>query len=147
MRSRTLKLEGRFNTTEGHTFEYPFGSIESITSGRWELAISNISLLFGEGHAWNTIYEVSTNYIDVATIGSNGTRQREPMPLTFFRAKGQPEDKIMLGFRWRDYFEINTPSKVFRLTLKEIRDPDTIPNPAEGGSVFVSILLIFRRLE
>ncbi len=148
MKTRTLKLEGRITNVEGHISEYPLGSIESITSGRWELAISNISLIFGRGHTWNTIYEVSTNYIDSVVAGENGIRQIQPMTLTFIRAKGQPGEKVMLGFRWRDFFEISSPSKMFRVTFKEITDPDGIaPAPAQDGSVFVSILILFRRLE
>ncbi len=147
MRTRTVKLEGRISSVHGeHTFEYPLGSIEAITSGRWELAIANITFIFGRGDAWNTIYEVSTNYIDTVTVDKNNVLQREPMTLTFFRAKGQPEDKVMLGFRWRDFFEITSPSKVFKLMFNEIREPETV-QPIGNGSAFVSVLVILRRFE
>ncbi len=148
MRVRTVKVEGRFSTVEGHTFEYPLGSVESITSGRWELAISHIAIIFGAGSTWNNIYEVSTNYIDTVTVGANGIRHKEAMALAFFRAKGQENDKIMLGFRCRDYFEITNASKIFKVTLKQIEDPDMVnPGPGENANAFVSFLFIFRRVE
>lgn len=149
MRTCTIKLEGRLSGLEEYRFEYPFGLIETISNGRWELSISAITALFSKNLPWNAIFEVSTNYIE-HTVVKNSTRIREPMPLAFVRLKGQPSDKVLLGYKWRDYFEVTTPSQNFILNLRELKDPE-IPNPPvppgrERGA-YVTILLIFRRIE
>ncbi len=149
MRTRTLKLEGTIQNRAEYTFEYPFGAIEPITNGRWELALSSVSAIFSKDLSWNTIFEVSTNYIEKVVV-RNDVRERQEMPLAFIRFKGQPSEKIMLGFRWRDFFEVTTPTRTFTLTFKEHQDPDIpVPPPPAGKErrAFVSILLLFRRIE
>ncbi len=146
MKTRTLKIEGHLTHERSTTFEYPLGAIESVTSGRWDIAISSISF-FTNGQPWNSIYEVSTNYIDTITISATGSKIREEMPLALVRIKGQPNEKQVLGFKWRDYFEISSPSKLFRITFKEQFDPSAIPEPREEGSIYLSMLFILRRHE
>ena len=149
MRIRTVKLEGRLTSLAPHTFEYPFGSIEAITSGRWEIAISSVTAIFSKNLPWNTIFEVSTNYVEHIVINQT-VRVREQMPLAFVRFKGQPRDQVLLGFKWRDFFEVTTPSKMLTLTLKPQKDPEIPDDPTPVGrerSAYVSILLIFRRVE
>ena len=149
MKSRTLKLEGRLSSEHEYTFQYPFGSIEAITSGRWELAIAAVTAIFSKNLPWNAIFEVSTNYIETIVYNTSG-QVKEEMPLGFVRLRGQPSDKVLLGFKVRDYFEITSPSHTFTLTLREQNDPEIPSPPTPPGrqrEAYVSILLIFRRIE
>ena len=149
MKTRTLKLDGRLSDGEEYTFEYPLGSIEAITSGRWELAISAITALYCERRPWNSIFEVSTNFVE-HTVVKNSGRVKEEIPLAFVRFKGQPTDKVLLGYKWRDFFEVNAPSNIFTLTLRELKDPNIQPQPVPAGrkrGAYISILIIFRRIE
>ena len=78
------------------------------------------------------------------------TRLKNEMPLCFVRLRGQPTDKLVLGFKWRDYFQINSPARVMTVTFKEVRDPDAFvapPVPGQKKSAFISILFILRRIE
>ena len=108
MKTRTLKLDGLLTHEPSTTFEYPLGAIESVTSGRWDIAISSISF-FTNRQPWNSVYEA--NYFYTITISATGSKIREEMPLALVRIKGQPNEKQVLGFKWRDYFEISSPLK------------------------------------
>ena len=149
MRTRTLRLNGHVTSLADFTLEYPLGQVESITSGRWELAISAMSFIFSKQLAWNSIFEVSTNYIDSSFITGEAGRIREPMPLCFIRIKGQPKDKVVIGYKWRDFYEITTPMQTLKLIFKEIRDPDVPiePIPQQERCVYVSVLLLLRRIQ
>ncbi len=152
MKVYTVTLRGRLTDLEDYTFEYPFGAIQNIGHGRWEFAISAISIIFTKQLAWNSIYEVSTNYMDSVEISDTGVREQKQMTIGHIRIKGQPRDKVMLGYKWRDYFEITNPTRIFTLTLKEIRDPESIPprpqpRPGQERSAYISILVLFRRIE
>ncbi len=149
MKTRTLKVEGILTNSSEYTFEYPFGAVEAITSGRWELAIAAITAIFSKNLAWNSIFEVSCNYIETVVV-RNSQRVREEMPLGFVRLKGRAPERLLLGYKWRDFFEVTTPSKTLTVTLRELQDPD-IPNPpilpGRERKAHISILLILRRIE
>ncbi len=149
MKSRTLKLEGRLSNSNKYIFEYPFGSLENITSGRWEVAISAITAVFSKTLPWNAIFEVSCNYVEAVVI-KDSQRVREQMPLGFVRLKGKPGEHLLLGYKWRDFFEVTTPSKTLSFTLREVIDPEIPTPPIPAGrerAAWLSILLIFRRME
>ncbi len=151
MRTRTLKIDGKFTDQTDQTLSYPLGVIEAINSGRWELAISSIAVIISKNLAWNCIYEVSTNYIDNVVIGTTGSREREPMTLSFFRLKGVPNDKLVVGFKWRDFFQITNPCKELILNFKQHVDPDMAPEPqpapGQERCAHITVLLILRRVE
>ncbi len=156
MKLKTVKLSSTLSgDTKNYSLSYPLGIIESITSGRWEIAISAVAVFFEGNLAWNSVFEISTNYVEHTVITETG-QERKEMPLAFIRLKGNPNDKQVIGFKWRDFFHITSPSHTLSLNLKEIYDPahppPPIPIPGPGEPVqerkaYISILLLFRRVE
>ncbi len=146
MKLKTILLQGDLTgDSTRFTFSSDLGNIESISNGRWEFAISAVTFLFQTG-TWNSIFELSTNYIDTVIETPLGKQQKE-MTIGFVRAKGTAGEKLLLGYKWRDFFEVTKPSKTFKLTLTELHAPDA-PAPIPSNKVvFAKILFLFRRIE
>ncbi len=147
---RTIKVKGKLSgdeTKKNFTLTYELGTVEAICSGRWEMAVASVSFFFGpETTSWNTIFEVSSNYIDCIVPSQNGTK-REPMTLTLLRVKGAPGDRVVLGFKSRDFFEITTPSRNFCLYWQDLNPNEPPVGPLKERSVEVTVLLLLRRIQ
>ena len=154
MKLKTLKLETQFSGDQTmYSMSYNIGDVESITSGRWQLAISSISLLFQGNRSWNSIFEISSNFIEHSVPSSSGLARKE-MSLGFFRVKGNPGEKQVIGFKWRDFFEVNQASRTIILNFKEFYDPADPPLPPpivppeqNKRNVYISVLVLIRRVE
>ncbi len=148
---KTIKLQGKLTgdeSTKHFTLSYELGKVESITSGRWEMAISSVCFFFGRAIAWNSIFELSTNYIDSTIPCETGTI-RQPMPISVIRVRGAPGEKLLLGFKCRDFFEIIRPSNTFILNFDEI-DSTEYPAPTpplRKRSLEVTVLVLLRRIQ
>ena len=82
-------------------------------------------------------------------------KKKKEMTLAFVRLKGIPGEKILIGFKTKEFFEITRPAQIFVLNWEELSDPNRVdppePPPAPGTKnekyVNVSVLLLFRRIE
>ncbi len=148
MKLKTIKLEGELTGDEKKfTFQTQLGDIKLISNGRWEFAISAVTLFFNEGQAWNSIFELSTNYIDTIIQTPVG-RELKEMTIGFIRVRGTAGEKTLLGYKWRDFFEVTKPSKTFKLNWTELKQPQAPqPTPAPKKSVYAHVLVLFRRVE
>ncbi len=154
MKLKTIKLSGQFSgDTSNILLSYKLGNVERVTSGRWELAISSIAVLFEGNLPWNSVFEISTNYVEHTVLTETG-QQKEQMPLSFTRLKGNPNDKLVIGFKWRDFYEINSPTATLFLNLKEVNNPAHPPQPppppgpgVQEKKAYISVLLLLRRVE
>ena len=144
MRLKTICLEGEITgDTIKHTFTYSLGDVESISMGRWEFAISSIAYNIGQETAWNSIFQLSSNYIDTTVPTQTGTVKKE-MPLGLIRLKGAPKEKVVIGYKWRDFFTVTSPSRSFNLNWTEIfRDTEV---PRKKRTAKIQILILFRRV-
>ncbi len=147
---RTIKVKGKLSGDESNkafTLTYELGTVEGIFTGRWEMALASVSFFFGQETAsWNTIFEVSSNYIDCIVPTENGT-QREPMTLSLLRVKGAPGDKVLLGFKSRDFFEITTPGRNLHLYWQDLNPSEPPVGPRKERSVDVTVLILLRRIQ
>ncbi len=139
------KLEGD-ETKKKFTFNYELGNVQTIGTGRWEIAIASVAILFGQGVAWNSIFEISTNYIDSVVPSQTGT-VRKPMTLTFLKVKGSPGEKVLLGFKCRDFFEITTASRTLHLYWEELELVPPPVRPPRRRSAEATVLLLLRRVQ
>ena len=143
---KTILVQGNL-TKKNLSLHYPLGDCDAISSGRWQMAISSISFLFGKDLEWDSIFGVSSNYIDTVISTPFGTEKKE-MNLAMVRVKGKPGEKKMLGFKTRDFFEITRPSRNFTLNWTEICDPDIVEPLVPGEKyAYVSVLMLFRRIQ
>ena len=130
---RTIKIEGKLTNEHTTVFQFPLGTIESVMSGRWQFAFASITFFVKGDLAWNSVFEISSNYID-SVVPTDTGRVRKQMPLTIIRLKGTSGDKIFLGFRCRDFFDIITPTPMFSLTWTELHpDPSPMPSPTNSS--------------
>ncbi len=150
MAIRSVRLEGRLTHERKSVFQFPVGDIEKVTTGRWQFAISSLTFFFKEGQGlqpWNSVFELSSNFIDTVVPHSSG-KVREQMPLAIVRVRGNPGENIVIGFKWRDYFEATCPKRLFELTWEELSPYENVVPPAPGQrEVYVYALLLFRRVE
>ncbi len=147
MTLKAVRIQGKVTTgdiTKKNKLTYELGRVEAITSGKWELALSTISLFFHEDY--NANFEISTNYIDT-TIPTSTGKLTKPMPIGFVRAKGAAGEKTVIGYKCRDFFEITTPSKTLVLYWQEIETAPVPPQPPQEKNMSVSILLLLRRIQ
>ena len=147
MALRTIKLEGTLTNEQETIFEYPIGDVLSITSGRWQFAVSSLSIFFKNQqdlHPFNANYELSSNFIDTVIPEETG-KVRAQMPLAIVRIKGNPGEKIVIGFKWRDYFEATCPRRLLQLKWKELNPYQVAP--ALKREAYVYVVLLFRRIE
>ncbi len=145
---KSIVVRGNLSTNN-HTLSYALGNCEAISNGRWQIAISSITFFIGPHLPWNSVFQLRSNYIDTVVPTAYGTEKKE-MTLAIIRLKGNPREKILIGFKTRDFYEITRPSRIFKLSFDELHESNEPPQPTpapEEKSVDVCVLLLLRRIE
>ena len=112
------------------------GVTERIFEGTWELALSSISFHF-KNDLSSSIVKISSNYVSNLEVNSNGSVSRQPACLNMIFLAGTANKKKLIGFKQRDFFEINNVEQDFKIFLTNAETN----KPLSGITTYVHVLL------
>ncbi len=132
---KTVIVSGAVNK-----LSYPLGSTEKIFDGTWEMALSSISFIFKK-EIPPTIVKIGTNFVTHLEINSTGEIIRQPACLNMIFISGSANKKNLIGFKQRDFFEINEMQQELKVFLSNAESSKSL----EGIEAYVHILLKRKR--
>ncbi len=114
---RTVTLQGDISDK----IQYRIGDVENILDGEWHIALSSVSLHYGNDRQEKTLITVSTNFVTQRTIDPSGKIAVEEASLGITTFGGNSENQLVtLGFRNRDFLYVNKAQHTLSVTIRNV---------------------------
>ncbi len=142
MALKSILLKGNV----GKTLTYPVPSVLNIREGEWQIGLSNVSFIYdsAEQHPSRiprVILKITSNYVLTQDINERGEVITVPACLSVVRHGGNHGSSTTIGFKNRDYYNVNNAEKELIISFKTV-DTDKFTT---GSNVF--LLVVFKRLR
>ena len=115
----------------------PIGRLEDITEGTWEIGLSSISFAYTSSFSRSTLLQISCNFVMGKAVTPSGELEAVQTPMNMVLVKGTTGGRGIVGFRQRDFFEVNNAQQQL---IFHLRDAET-GNTVSGANIFLQVLL------
>ncbi len=115
---RTVILQGDIQKS----ISFPIGDVENILDGEWHIALSSLSLRYGNSHIHKSLISVSTNFVTQKTIDQTSKQaivEEASLGITTFGGNSANQ-VVTLGFRNRDFLYVNKAQRMLVVTVQDI---------------------------
>ncbi len=119
----------------GTDLSFPIGRTENILVGTWEMCFSSISFQYSETHA-QVILRITTNLVMGKGVNEKSELTGEPTTLNLVLVRPVSGTLALVGFRQRDYFEINNAQQDMVIHITNLTE-----GPLPNAKVFLHVLL------
>ncbi len=131
---RTVTLQGDV----ADKIYFRIGDVENILDGEWHVALSSVSLHYGNDRKDRAFISVTTNFVTQSTVDSSGNITVEEATLGITTFGGNTENQLItLGFRNRDFLYVNRAQHILSVTIKNIETGA----PVSGAKAIVLLCL------
>ena len=110
-------------------------ALPGIKTGIWEICLSSIAFYYKK--SMNNIVSVSTNFIQSDDINESGQTITKQAILASVHCSGKKGTKQLIGFKQRDFFEINCVQNFIQIDFKDLDTEKTV----DGAKVYILILV------
>ncbi len=114
---------------------YPIGRILDVSEGVWVMCLSSLSIEY-TANVPPTFLSVSSNFVAGFEVSGMGQLVDKNVTLNVVFLRGNSGAKSIIGFRQRDFFEINNPQQDITIEFRGL-DGSVV----QGAKVFAHILL------
>ncbi len=137
MRLFTVLLEGPVGTP----LTYNIGLLDDLFEGQWELAVSSVGFNY-TGVTSPSVLKIQCNCVTGKFVDARSQlyTAESVLNIAIFGGKAVGT-KIVIGMKQRDFFGINTPQQILRVSLIDVET-----NTFVNGSAKAIILMVFRRV-
>ena len=115
---------------------FPFGLIENIREGTWQIAFSSVSFAY-TSNIRSTFLAVSSNYVTGFTVNASKELVSSEVIMNIIHIKGSAGSKGIVGFRQRDFYQVTDPTEDLTIHFVDVQTG----RPVTGSEVIVHALL------
>ncbi len=115
---------------------FPIGLVEDIKDGRWLMCFSTISFSYRKAVPARFL-AVSSNFVTGFTVDSSNQLVSVDVTMNIIHVKGNPGTKGIVGFRQRDFFEVNNAQRDLTVRFTDASSGESV----SGAEVIVHALL------
>jgi hypothetical protein len=136
MKLKTLVLEGPLTST----LKYRLASVEPITQGSWQIAISSVSFVFQK--AADLIVDIETNFVQQRRLLNTGVIFSGPAKLHVLHCSGKANTSQTVLLPTRDWFDVTNADNFFEINIAHAMAGHALP-----ATVHVTVLVLLRRVK